>query len=164
MFTDTRPAHPWVYKQSGCRRRTYTYAHIETYIYIDIHMCMSEYVHMRGNNKRPPQTVETNNNTITYRCLGPPTPSTLWSPGTHKQIRREHGNQLLLRQRARVFRMYGPKKAEDGLRTAQDGRKRAPRDPQDGSRGLQEEPPEGPKRQKTMVSLGCSLIFGFSRF
>ena len=37
--------------------------------------------------------------------------------------------------------------------TAQDGLKMAQRAPQDGSRGLQEEPLESPKKQKPMVFL-----------
>ena len=42
----------------------------------------------------------------------------------------------------------GSKTAQDDPMAAQDGLKRAQRGPLDGSRELQEEPPEGPKRQK----------------
>ena len=59
---------------------------------------------------------------------------------------------------------YGSKTAQDGPMTAQDCLKRAQRGPQDGSRGLQEEPLEGPKKQKTKVILKLFIVFWILTF
>ena len=114
-------------------------------------MCMSEYVHMRGNNKRPPQTVETNNNTITYRCLGPPTPSTLWSPGTHKKIVENTGTSFCSGSALVCFECMGLKRP-----------KMASGRPKMAARGLPETPktaPEGCKRSLRRAPRGKKQWF-----
>ena len=64
----------------------------------------------------------------------------------------------------------GSKTAQDGLTTAQDlqeGSKRPPRRPkraQDDSRGLQEDPREGPNKHKSLLALTCLIDFGVIPF
>ena len=53
---------------------------------------------------------------------------------------------------------------QDGSKRAQDGPKRAEKAPHDGFRGLHEEPPEGPKKQKTMDFLRFFIGFWILTF
>ena len=71
-------------------------------------------------------------------------------------------------------RQHGPTCLQNGPRwlqegpgwslTAQDGLKRAEKAPHDGFRGVREEPPEGPKRQKPMVFLRFFIGFWILTF